>query len=53
VGYPNGEFTPVSNGMGYTIINSLSTQLFSKTRVFNDHGANFIMIFGEKHVSTI
>ena len=53
VGYPNGKFTPVNKGMGHTIINSLSRQLQAKTWAFNDDGANFIIIFEEKHVSTI
>ena len=53
VGYPSGQFDANSQGMGYTIIQSLSRQLSAEATAYNDNGAHFKMEFQQKTISPI
>lgn len=53
VGYPDGQFLSNKTGMGYTIIKSLSNQLFAKSEAYNSNGAHFRMEFEEKVISPL
>ena len=52
-GYPDGQFEGNEKGMGYTIISSLTRQLFAESSTFNDKGAHFKMKFGQKKISPL
>lgn len=52
-GYPNGHFSANKAGMGFTIIHSLSRQLFAKSNAYNSNGAHFTLTFKEKIISPL
>lgn len=52
-GYPEDEFLGNAEGIGYTIIQSLSRQLAAKTNSYNASGAHFTMEFKEKTISPL
>ena len=52
-GYPEGKFVGNTQGIGHTIIHSLSRQLAAKTETYNSDGAHFTMTFEEKKISAV
>lgn len=53
IGYPEGQFTGNTKGIGHTIIQSLSRQLAAETHTYNSDGAHFTIKFKEKKISVV
>ncbi|MEE9439640.1 MAG: sensor histidine kinase [Saprospiraceae bacterium] len=53
IGYPKGQFQDNNEGIGFTIIQSLSKQLAAQTSTYNSEGAHFTMEFKEKIISPL
>ena len=52
-GYPNNEKKTQKSTMGLTLIKSMARQLQAESRMFNENGACFNMVFNEKKTSVI